>query len=143
MAGATGTSAAIRCPNCGELLKYEGEHWEQGGYFCRAIPNSAPTDSPFTDPVMEEIQGNRDKKRGGSSSPMTPGAGDATQAAKDGAPGTPSDSRPPLHATPNSVTITVSREAADWITAKAMEHGCTEDEVIATLIADWNEAVDG
>jgi hypothetical protein len=34
---------------------------------------------------------------GGSSSPLTPGAGDATQAAKDGAPGTPSDSRPPLN----------------------------------------------
>jgi hypothetical protein len=32
---------------------------------------------------------------GGSSSPLTPGAGDATQAAKDGEPGAPSDSRPP------------------------------------------------
>jgi hypothetical protein len=44
----------------------------------------------------------------------------------------------PGHTSPNSVSITVSEEAADWITAKAMEHGCTEDDVIAKLIAEWD-----
>ena len=42
MRDATGTNAAARCPNCGEPIKYEGEHWEQGGYFCRPSSNVAP-----------------------------------------------------------------------------------------------------
>lgn len=60
----------------------------------RAVLDDAAnlTETGRVEAIIEEAQRQLD---GGSSSPMTPGAGDATQGAKDGAPGTPSDSPPP------------------------------------------------
>jgi hypothetical protein len=46
---------------------------------------------------------------------------------------------PDPHATPDRAAIEVSQEAADWITAKAAESSCTEDEVVAALIRSWDD----
>jgi len=54
------------------------------------------------------------KRDGGSSSPLTPGAGDATQAAKDGAPGTPTDSRPPYVASEHKFYLKRLRGMHRW-----------------------------
>ena len=112
----------VECPRC-KRLRLEAEIQDNAIVWVKcekcgwtpddedAIPNRAADDveasDTWTNPEtgrdvrIDEALHVPDATRnraidGGSSSPMTPGAGDATQGAKDGEPGTPTDSPPPL-----------------------------------------------